>query len=139
MFDIVPFNHCFETVQMHTNIKKEIFYTIAKIESNFKYNIKSKNKDGTIDYGIMQINSFWFDYFNKKGYPKSYIASPCGNILAAGFILSYCFRKKGNFSLAIECYNKGEKVKKSGEYYRKFKKFYAYYKSKNPYGFMQIF
>lgn len=135
----VPFEYCFEMAQRKTNINKEILYTIAKIESNFKHNAKNKNNNGTVDYGIMQVNSYWFNYFRKRGYSKSYLLSPCGNILAGSYILKYCLIKKKTIPLAVECYNKGEKVRSPGNYYRKFKRHYSYFKLKNPYGFLQSF
>lgn len=131
---IIPFDHCFEAAQKYTGIEKEILYSIAKIESNFNHRAKNVNKNGTIDYGIMQVNSYWINVFSEKGFPQSYMKSPCGNIYSAAYILKYCMEKKKKFSLAIECYNKGEKVKRTGEYYKKFKKYYVYFKTvKNNY------
>lgn len=135
----VPYYDCFENVHKIANIEKEVLISIAKIESNFNNAAKNTNFNGSIDYGIMQINSFWLKHFQKKGYTKSFILSPCGNIYAAAYILNYCFAKKKNFSLAIECYNKGEKIKETGSYFKKFKKYYVYYKNLKFYGTIQTF
>jgi len=51
------FCFCFDEAACRYNISADILYAIAKVESNFNPGAVNWNKNGSYDYGIMQINS----------------------------------------------------------------------------------
>ena len=53
------------------HISKLILYAIAKQESQFNPKaLNKKNKNKSIDYGLMQINSVWLEELKKYGIKK---------------------------------------------------------------------
>lgn len=67
-----------------------------------------KNKDGSSDYGVFQINTFWVNKFSKWfNINKEIIRDNfCMNVRAAGYIIRYSINfKKGNFWDGIGMYH----------------------------------
>jgi soluble lytic murein transglycosylase-like protein len=94
---------CFEEAGVDYGINPRILKAIAKAESNFNPRAVNWNKNGTYDFGIMQINSMWGytlgrDWWNTLG-------DPCSNIKGGAMILSNCMKKYGYTWEAIGCYN----------------------------------
>lgn len=48
------------------NVEPHYIFGIIAAESRFKINAKNVNRNGTIDKGLMQINSSNFDYLSKE-------------------------------------------------------------------------
>lgn len=58
---------------------------IAQVESSLDPTKKHVNKDGTVDYGLMQINSKNFDWL---GLTKEAAMDPCRSIAASAQLLA---------------------------------------------------
>lgn len=69
----------------------------------------SKNKNGTQDCGLAQINSSWASYFQKYGIPYEIIKNDaCMNIYASAYILRSFYSRKGmDWGKAVVAYNIG--------------------------------
>lgn len=68
----------------------------------------SRNKDGTMDCGLAQINSLWLLDFAKKGVRPEYIVhDACTNIHAGAYVLRYNYNLKRDWFQAIVSYNIG--------------------------------
>ena len=69
----------------------------------------SKNKNGTYDCGLNQINTTWFEHFKRLGVPPQYLVhDACTNIQAAAYILKTNFLQKNqDWFPAIVAYNIG--------------------------------
>lgn len=81
---------------------------IAKVESGFNPKaIGPKNKNGTFDVGMMQINSGWFDTLEKYGIKPGHLTNACTNIFVGAWILSNNVRRYGKTWQAIGAYNTG--------------------------------
>ena len=94
---------CFDEAGVAYGINPQILRAIAKVESNFNPRAVNWNKNGTYDFGIMQINSSWGyslgrDWWNTLG-------DPCSNIKGGAMILADCMKKYGYSWEAIGCYN----------------------------------
>lgn len=94
---------CFDEAGVDYDINPQILRAIAKVESNFNPRAINRNKNGTYDFGIMQINSNWsytlgMEWWNTLG-------DPCSNIKGGAMILSNCMKKYGYSWEAIGCYN----------------------------------
>jgi len=109
-----PYKHCFSLAEKKTKVDKNLLASIAKVESNFNSLAKNENKNGSIDIGIMQINSWWlsqpmpFDITT-----DNLFKNPCLNILVGAWILSENFKSKGINWTSVGAYNAGFSKKKN--------------------------
>ncbi|HGJ5880912.1 MAG TPA: lytic transglycosylase domain-containing protein [Arsenophonus nasoniae] len=103
---------CFDKAGSYYQIDPNYLRAIAWQESNFNPKAKNKNKDGSFDLGVMQINSKTFNAI-KKEYPtlseNDLINHPCLNIHIGAMILSRNFATYGKNWLAVGMYNAGMK------------------------------
>lgn len=96
------------------NIHPLLLLAIAKTESGFNRHAINKNKNGTTDYGMFQINS---SNLNKLKIHPSYVMSDvCFASKIAAYILSSCMSTYGNTWKAVDCYNKGKNAKNTSSY-----------------------
>ena len=109
------------------HINPWILYSIAKVESNNNSSAVNKNRNGTVDVGIMQINSCHFQTLSKYGYSPNDLFDANLNIHVGAWILSGCIAKHGYTVGALSCYN-GDKTGRYSKkviemYYRETKKY----------------
>jgi len=71
---------CFVSAGQHYGVNPYLLYAIAKVESGLNPRAINRNKNGTIDRGIMQINSSWDRYLIRHGIDPRYVWEPCYNI-----------------------------------------------------------
>ena len=94
---------CFQEAGVEYSINPQILEAIAKVESNFNPRAVNWNKNGTFDFGVMQINSSWYYTLGKDWWMT--LGDPCSNIKGGAKILSGCMKKYGYSWEAIGCYN----------------------------------
>ena len=91
-----------------------LLWSIAKKESGFKASAIGKNKDGSEDIGIMQINSWWLEPRKSQssgkrlgdyGITRSALFDPCTNIHAGAWVLAQNIQSYGNTWKAVGAYN----------------------------------
>ncbi len=99
---------CFEGAGRYYNVNPYLLYAIAKVESNLNPKAFNRNRNGTYDIGIMQINSFWLPKIRKYGGSEKDLWEPCYNIYIGAWVLSQCIHELGLTWKAIDCYNKGK-------------------------------
>ncbi|PAV02437.1 hypothetical protein CBG25_10840 [Arsenophonus sp. ENCA] len=103
---------CFDKAGSYYHIDPDYLRAIAWQESNFNPKAKNKNKDGSFDLGVMQINSKTFNAI-KNEYPmlieNDLINHPCLNIHLGAMILTRNFASYGKNWLAVGMYNAGMK------------------------------
>lgn len=96
--------YCFEeAAAKYDQVSALMLWSIAKVESGFDPRVINKNKNGTIDFGVMQINEYWagihgLSWWNELGHP-------CKNIKAGAMILADCLQRLGVTAMGIGCYN----------------------------------
>ena len=90
------------------NIDPLLVMSVAYVES--KWNPLAINKE---DYGLMQVNKYWL---TKYGVTVQQALNPFINVQLATSILRYCMDRFDNIILALECYNKGEKMARRSIY-----------------------
>ncbi len=99
---------CFKKAANKHNIPLDLLLAVSYTESRFKTGLNGKNKNGTRDYGPMQINSIWSKQAKKVGYNwKKIKTNPCTNIMFGGYILKYNRKRMGSWTAAIGAYNAG--------------------------------
>lgn len=76
--------------------------------------MKNKNKNGSYDYGVMQINSAWLSRTQKVGFNESALRyDGCKSVWVASWILRRCLDTfNQSFWHGVGCYHSGENPKK---------------------------
>ncbi|PIE44791.1 MAG: hypothetical protein CSA44_03195 [Gammaproteobacteria bacterium] len=101
-------NSCFQEAANKHAIPVEYLLAVSYTESRFKPKVKGHNKNGSKDYGLMQINSIWSKQAKHMGYSwKKITTNPCTNIMFGGQILKDNRKRMGSWSAAIGAYNAG--------------------------------
>ena len=88
-------------------VPPQLLWAIAKKESKFNPNAKNKNKNGTYDIGLMQINTIHAkELWDKYKISQKDLYNPKLNIFVGAMILEKCLKKhKNNLQNGITCYN----------------------------------
>ncbi|WP_145507723.1 lytic transglycosylase domain-containing protein [Yersinia hibernica] len=98
---------CLSNAAKRWDIPEIILEAIILHESGGKPNARNINKNGSHDYGLMQINSVHFNSLKSKGiidYEQS-LMHPCTNIKAGAYLLSLKFKKYGYSWRAVGAYH----------------------------------
>ena len=96
---------CFDEAGKMYHVDPLLLWSIAKHESRMKPDAVNVNSNGSMDYGLMQINSWWVK--KKKISPAQWqsLGDPCINVKVGAWILSQCIRQHGYTWKAVGCYN----------------------------------
>lgn len=79
---------CINLAAMQYHVPAVIIIAVLKTEGG-RVGHANSNKNGTIDYGPMQINSIWLDKLKKHGYSAHDLQyNPCLNVAAGTWILA---------------------------------------------------
>lgn len=87
------------------NVPAELLWAIAKTESNFNPFSSNTNKNGSTDFGLMQINSIHLVELKQFGINQEDLYNPYVSIDVGAYVLSKCIKKYGENYKAINCYN----------------------------------
>ena len=96
-------DYCFDEAGSQYGINPKILQAIARVESNNNPRAVNRNRNGSYDFGVMQINSSWgyrlgLDWWLTLG-------DPCTNIKSGAMILAGCMKQYGYSWEAVGCYN----------------------------------
>jgi len=94
---------CFEDAGKTSGINPSLLKSIAQIESNLNPKAMNKNQNGSIDIGLMQINSFWIKTLGLDS--NKLISDPCYNTMIGAKVLKQCIGRYGYTWEAVGCYN----------------------------------
>lgn len=118
--------YCISKYSKLSGIPESVYYSIAKVESGLNPRAINKNKNGTIDIGLMQVNSATARYY---GYNPNELFDVCKNVEVATLKLSDCINKWGYTLHAIGCYH-SENLYYKVRYVKQFLKHYIKYNTK---------
>ncbi|MEM4066927.1 MAG: lytic transglycosylase domain-containing protein [Candidatus Micrarchaeaceae archaeon] len=107
---------CIIDASYEYHVNPYILYAIAKVESDFNPYAINYDANGTVDYGMFQINSANLQDF---GLPVAYAYNVCFSAKLAAYLLRQCMNWYGNTWRAIDCYNKGHHSSNSSWYIMK--------------------
>lgn len=101
---------CLAQASAKHQIPLSLLIAIAETESGFNPTIVRKpfaagNLDGSTDYGLMQINSWWLPTLAKYGIRQEQLFDACVNADVGAWILAQNFQKMGYSWLAVGAYN----------------------------------
>jgi len=97
----LPF--CFDAAGKNYGINPQLLRGIARVESSLNPAAINRNKNGSADYGLMQINSFWLKKLGTT--TEELLNNPCYNVMAGAYVLRGCLDRHGENWKAIGCYN----------------------------------
>lgn len=105
--------NCWVSVGVKYNIDPWLLYSIAQVESSLNPAAINYNKT-SVDFGLMQVNSWWLPKLKKYGINKNSLYDSCINIDVGAWILSQSIKGFDNFWEGVGAYNAGTgKTKKA--------------------------
>ncbi len=108
-----PYDPIFEKAGRDFGIESSLLKRIATIESSLNPRAINQNKNGTVDIGLMQINSMHIRGLSKIGVTREALFDPEVNVYVAALLLSSHIRKRGYNLQAIGCYHSANPVFKN--------------------------
>lgn len=102
---------CFDRAASDFGISPALLKGIARVESGFDAKAVNSNRNGTSDFGLMQINSFWLSPLGLSA--QQLLDDPCLNARTGARILRDCIDRYGYGWEAVGCYNASSKGKRS--------------------------
>lgn len=96
---------CFDEAANYQKVNPLILRAIAWQESHNRPDAKHKNANGSIDYGVMQINSIHLPTLAQYGISTGTLMQPCKNVFVAAWHLRQKMNKYGNTWEAIGSYH----------------------------------
>ncbi len=107
------FEPIFQKAGHEFGIEPSLLARIATIESSMNPRAINQNKNGTVDIGLMQINSMHLKRLSSIGVTKQALLDPEVNIYVGALLLSSHIRKRGYNLSAIGCYHSANPVFKN--------------------------
>lgn len=93
---------CFAEAGDRYSVSPLALWAITKAESDFNPGAVNYNKNGSIDVGLMQINSI---HAKQLGKTWDLLFDPCTNVMTGAWVLRQCIDQYGNTWEGIGCYN----------------------------------
>jgi soluble lytic murein transglycosylase-like protein len=93
---------CFQEAGQRYEVSPWLLWAIARAESSLNPSAVHQNRNGTVDVGLMQINSVWADQLGKTW---NFLDDPCTNVMAGAWILRQCMQDYGYTWQAVGCYH----------------------------------
>lgn len=101
-----PVIECLNKAAERYQIAPELLVAMATHESGLNHRaIGPENANGSVDFGLLQINSFWLPTLAKYGIDKQKLFDPCVNAAVGAWILAQNFQRYGVTWEAVGAYN----------------------------------
>jgi soluble lytic murein transglycosylase-like protein len=96
---------CIKQAAAKYHIPPKVLAAVIETEGGRNHEA-TKNKNGTYDYGIMQINSVWLSSLARLGYSKhDLLNNTCKNVNAGAMILKNNIAEAGSLWAGVGDYN----------------------------------
>lgn len=96
---------CFLAAAAYQHVNPLLLRAIAWHESHADTSAMHRNRNGSIDYGIMQINSIHLPTLAHYGVDRNLLMNPCVNVYIAAWILHGMMVRYGNTWEAVGAYH----------------------------------
>ncbi|WGG53580.1 lytic transglycosylase domain-containing protein [Rugamonas sp. DEMB1] len=96
---------CWEEAGARYGVSPQLLYAIAKTESGLNPAAMNRNKNGSYDVGLMQINSSWLPRLRRFGLDERRLLEPCTSIQVGAWILAQNMQRLGYSWDAVGAYN----------------------------------
>lgn len=99
---------CWEEAGRYHGVDPWLLYSIAKVESSFNPEAVNKaNRNGSVDTGLMQINSVHWPRLRSYGIDPSALYNACASTYIGAWVLADAQRRYGRTWKAVAAYNVG--------------------------------
>ena len=96
---------CWEQAAERYHLSPELLYAVARTESALDPLALARNRNGTRDIGLMQINSAWLPQLAALGIGERDLFDPCTSIHVGAWILATNVQRLGYNWEAVGAYN----------------------------------
>lgn len=96
---------CVQDAAKFHKVNAQILAAILVVESGLRATAIGRNADGSVDFGIAQINSRHFAELGKFGIAPDDLFSPCIGTYVAAWHLAKQYRRYGNTWFAVGAYH----------------------------------
>lgn len=96
---------CFDAAAAYQHVNPMVLRAIAWQESHNRADATHVNANGSVDYGVMQINTIHLPTLSHYGIGRAELMSPCKNIYIAAWQLRRQILKYGNTWAAVGAYH----------------------------------
>jgi len=97
--------NCFDDAAAYQHVNPLILRAIAWQESRNRPAALNKNTNGSVDYGLMQINSIHLPTLSRYGIGRDTLMEPCKNVYIAAWHLRQKMNRYGNTWQAVGAYH----------------------------------
>lgn len=97
--------YCFHEAAERFGVSADLLRAIAMQESGGQATAMNRNRDGSWDMGLMQINSRWLPTLARFGIGANDLWDPCTNVHTGAWVLAGNFRRLGHTWEAVGAYN----------------------------------
>lgn len=108
----IPAHACWEEAATWYRVNPYLLYAIAKTESGLNPSAINRNKNGSYDIGLMQINSSWLPTLRKYGVEEKDLYDACTSIQVGAWILAQNMQRMGVTWEAVGAYNARDPAKR---------------------------
>ncbi|WP_201278403.1 lytic transglycosylase domain-containing protein [Pandoraea fibrosis] len=99
---------CFVAAGQRYRVDPMLLYAIAEVESNLIPSATNRNRNGSVDYGLMQVNSLHLPKLKSIGIDeRRLLDDPCVSVHAGASILAEMIARYGYTWAAVGAYNAG--------------------------------
>lgn len=106
-------DQCLQQAAQFHKVDYSLLRAIAEQESGFRSAATNANTNGSVDYGLMQINSRWLPKLREWGISKQALFEPCVNAYVGAWILAKNFQRLGMNWTAVGAYNAASEAKRT--------------------------
>ncbi len=100
-----PAHACWDEAATRYGVSPELLYAIARTESGLNPQAIGRNRNGSRDIGLMQINSAWLPALAAHGISERDLFDPCTSIQVGAWILAGNVQRLGYTWEAVGAYN----------------------------------
>lgn len=104
--------HCYELASQRYGVPASLLRAVALQESAGQAHARHLNRDGSVDIGLMQINSRWLPMLARHGVHAQDLWDPCVSVLVGAWILHGNFARLGPTTQALGAYNSSDPVRR---------------------------
>jgi soluble lytic murein transglycosylase-like protein len=96
---------CFDAAAKQHHVSPTVLRAIAEVESGNNPHAVNRNRNGTVDLGMMQINSIHLRELRKHGVKRRDLMNECKNIYTGAWLLRRKIDEHGNNWKAVGAYH----------------------------------
>lgn len=101
---------CWEQAAQRHQVNPHLLVAIAEVESGLRPDAIGRNTNGSIDIGLMQINTLWLPELRRHGIAPRDLLDPCVSVHVGAWVLAQNMRRHGNTWTAVGAYNAGSEA-----------------------------